>query len=446
MPQLPSEFLSLILPYANLFCKRVFGHVQLLLTGAILAPGKRTITSLLRIMGMSQEKAFHKYHRVLSQAQWSTRHASRILLKQVLDVFVGEGPLVVAIDEHLERRWGAKIKARGIYRDAVRSSGSHFVKSSGLRWVSVMVLTPISWAKRIWALPFLTALAPSERYYQDKARTHKSLTVWARQLLLQVKRWVGQRSVIAVGDSSYAVIDLLKSLQGQVALISRLRLDAALYEPVGQRVAGQLGRKRLKGKRLATLSSVADDAATNWTELTLATGYGGQSPTLEYATGTAIWYHTGKQPVLIRWVLVRWEGKLTGLVCNETTLSASQMIEYFIWRWSIEVTFAQVRAHLGVETQRQWSDLAIARTTPVLMGLFSIVTLLANTLWQAGFLMKASSSWYAKDHLTFSDAIGNVRCWLWGELSFETSASETGYVKIPRQQFLLWQSALAWAA
>lgn len=164
MPQLPSEFLTLILPYANLFCKRVFVHVQLLLTGALLAPGKRTVTSVLRIMGLSQEKAFHKYHRVLSQAQWSALRASRILLHQVLGVFVGDGPLVVGIDEHLERRWGAKIKGRGIYRDAVRSSGSHFVKSSGLRWVSVMMLTPISWAKRVWALPFLTALAPSERY------------------------------------------------------------------------------------------------------------------------------------------------------------------------------------------------------------------------------------------------------------------------------------------
>lgn len=257
--------------------------------------------------------------------------------------------------------------------------------------------------------------------------------------------------MIAVGDSSYAVIDLLRSLQGQVALISRLRLDAALYEPVGERVSGQRGRSRLKGKRLATLTKVAEAITTTWTELTVVHGYGGKSQTVEYSTETALWYHTGKKPVLICWrsgvpVIVRWEGKVTGLVCNDITLLATQMIEYFIWRWSVEVTFAQVRAHLGVETQRQWSDLAIARTTPVPMGLFSIVTLLANTLWQAGFLLKASSSWYEKDHLTFSDAIGNVRCWLWGELNFETSAFGTGYVKMPRHQFLLWQSALAWAA
>ncbi|MBN8820793.1 MULTISPECIES: transposase [unclassified Spirosoma] len=209
MPILPDEFLSVILPYASLFCKRVFAHVQLLVAGAVLAPGKRTISSVLRIIGLNNEKAFHKYHRVLSHSQWSTLAASRLLLDQLLNLFVGDGPLIIGIDETLERRWGPKIQARGIYRDAVRSSGSHFVKCSGLRWMSVMLLTKVSWANRVWALPFLTALAPSERYYADKPRLHKKLTDWARQLLLQVKRWVGERAVIAVGDSSYAVIDLL---------------------------------------------------------------------------------------------------------------------------------------------------------------------------------------------------------------------------------------------
>lgn len=215
-----------------------------------------------------------------------------------------------------------------------------------------MVLTKISWANRVWALPFLTALAPSERYYADKSRTHKPLTVWARQLLLQVKRWVGHRKLIAVGDSSYAVIDLLGSLQGQVSLISRLRLDAALYEPVAVRPAGQRGRKRLKGNRLPTLSVVAADEQTCWESLLVSEWYGGVAQALDYCSGTAIWYHTGKKPVSIRWVLVRVEGKLMGLVSNDPQLEAPQMISYFVRRWSIETTFSLVRAHLAVETQR----------------------------------------------------------------------------------------------
>jgi hypothetical protein len=411
----------------------------------MLAPGKRTITSVLRIIGQSQEKAYHKYHRVLSQAQWSALAASQLMLRQLLSVFVGQGPLVVGIDETLERRWGSKIKARGIYRDAVRSSDSHFVKCSGLRWISVMVLVKVTWANRIWALPFLTALAPSERYYADKPRTHKKLTDWARQLLLQVKRWSTDRQVVAVGDSSYAVIDLLSILQGQVSLISRLRLDAALYEPVPIPRPSQRGRKRLKGTRLPTLLKVAEDKTTDWQTVEVADWYGGQLQTVAYCTGTALWYHTGKKPVAIRWVLVRLNNKLTGLVSNDSTLAAVDMISYFVRRWCIESTFASVRAHLGVETQRQWSDTAISRTTPVLLGLFSLVTLLATSLHKQGLLSVQMSSWYLKKQLTFSDALAGVRGYLWQEMHFCTSAKDVVHVKMSQHQYQLWQQALTWA-
>ena len=170
MTTFPNEFLTLIISYAGLFSKRVFAHVKLLLAGAILAPGKRTVCGVLRIVGFSREQNFHKYHRVLSLAHWSGLQAGRILLLQLLDCFLPAGPVVVGIDETLERRWGSKIKKRGIYRDAVRSSGTHFAKSSGLRWISMMLLLPIDWAARVWALPFLTVLAPSERYSQQQGK------------------------------------------------------------------------------------------------------------------------------------------------------------------------------------------------------------------------------------------------------------------------------------
>lgn len=307
------------------------------------------------------------------------------------------------------------------------------------------------WANRIWTFPFLTALAPSERYYAEKPRTHKKLTDWARQLLLQVKRWVGDRQVVAVGDSTgppggYAVIDLLNVLQGRVSLISRLRLDAALYGPVPMPLPGQRGRKRLKGVRLPTLSKVAEDKATSWQNVEVADWYGGQTQTVDYCTGIALWYHTGKKPVAIRWVLVRLNSKLTGLVSNDPALTAPAMIEYFVGRWSIETTFALVRGHLGVETQWQWSDLAISRTTPVLMGLFSLVTLVANSLQKRGLLTCQVSSWYIKQHLTFSDALAGVRRCLWQEMNFQTSESDVVHVKMSQQQYQLWQNALAWAA
>ena len=363
MFRLPIEFLRLIIPYRMLFSKSVFNLAVSLLVGAILATGKRTVTSALRMVGLSEEGNFPKYHRVLSLSKWSAKQASGILLRQLLDCFLPKGPVVVGIDETIERRWGPKIEARGIYRDSARSSRTHLVKASGLRWMSVMLLAPISWAKRVWALPFLTVLAPSERYHQQRGKKHKKLTDWARQMLLQVKRWLPDRSVIAVGDSSYAVIDLLNALKGQVCVITRLRLDAALYEPAPPRQTSQRGRPCKKGKRLPSLQSYLHDEQLPWQKIVVSQWYGKKQRVLEVASATAVWYHSGKPVIPIRWVLIRDpEGLLEpiALLCTDQELSALDIVTYFVRRWSVEVTLQEGRAHLGVETQRQWSDLAIA--------------------------------------------------------------------------------------
>jgi hypothetical protein len=133
-----------------------------------------------------------------------------------------------------ERPQGKKIAAKGIYRDPVRSSHSHVVKTSALRWVCLTLLTPIPWASRVWALPFLSALAPSERYAKERGKRHKKLTEWAWQLLLQVRRWQPQREIVAVADGGYSSLELLdrcRRLSKPITFITRLRLDAALYKP-----------------------------------------------------------------------------------------------------------------------------------------------------------------------------------------------------------------------
>ena len=289
MPTFPDEFLGIIIRYAALFSKPVFAHAQLLVAGAILAPGKRTVCAVLRILGLSKEPHFHKYHRVLSLANWSARKGARILLSQLLASFLAAGPVIIGIDETLERRWGKKISKRGIYRDAVPSSGSHFVKCSGLRWISLMLLLPIGWAGRVWALPFLTVLAPSERYAQEVGKRHKKLTDWARQMLLLLKRWLPEREVIAVGDSSYAVLELLAAVGKHLTFITRLRLDAALYESVPAREPGKPGRNRKKGGRMPTLQEVLQDTATQWQKVTLSLWYGQKEKQMELTTATALW-------------------------------------------------------------------------------------------------------------------------------------------------------------
>jgi hypothetical protein len=201
--------IRVLVSFAPLFSESVWGHVQVLIVGAILAPGKRTVASALRAVGLDNERRFCRYHRVLSRAKWSTQEASRILLGLLVEAFVPEGPLVLGIDETLERRRGKKIAAKGIYRDPVRSSREHFVKTSGLRWVCLTLLAPIPWASRVWALPFLSALAYSERYANEHGKRHKPLTEWAWQLLLLVRRWHPERKIVAVADRTYASLKLL---------------------------------------------------------------------------------------------------------------------------------------------------------------------------------------------------------------------------------------------
>ncbi len=178
MSHLPPRFAAVILTFAPLFLQRSWRHAEVLLTGAILAPGQRTVTSVLRITGLVRERRFVNYHRVLNRAAWCPRVASRILLGLLVAPFAPKGPVVLGIGDTIERRRGKQITAKGIYRDPVRSSHGHFVKASGLRWLSLMLLAPVPGAQRTWALPFLTALAPSERYCQQCGRRHKKLTDW----------------------------------------------------------------------------------------------------------------------------------------------------------------------------------------------------------------------------------------------------------------------------
>ena len=435
MSTLPAGFAKLILPFACLFSKRVFQSVQVLLAGAILAPGKRTVTSVLRIMGLSQERHFQTYHRVLNRAAWSSLAASRILLHLLVRAFAPEGPLVFGLDDTIERRWGPCIAARGIYRDPVRSSRSHFVKVSGLRWLCMMLLVPIPWAARVWALPFLTALCPSQRYHEGQGKRHKKLTDWARQMVKQVRRWLPNRPIVIVADSAFAALDFLGAARRHATVITRLRLDAALYAPAPERRPGQRGRTRLKGQRLPALRQVLADPATAWTTLTMPCWYGEHDRAVEVASGTALWYHPGMAPIALRWVLIRDPLKQfedQALLCTDSQATPAFILDCFVQRWQVEVTFEEARAHLGVETQRQWSDKAIARTTPCLLALYSLVTLAAQPLFSTGQLYRRCAAWYLKPQATFSDTIACVRGDLWSHAYFSTSHDEVDVVKIPR--------------
>jgi len=307
MLTVPKGIIQVLRHFEAVFSERVWEWAKVLLIGAILVPGERTVAAILRVMGCSDDKQFQNYHRVLNRAAWSSRELSRLLLVLLVRLFVpGKEPLILGIDETIERRRGRQIAARGVYRDPVRSSKEFFVKTHGLRWISLMLLTPIPWAQRVWALPFLTILAPSERYHEERNMRHKTITDWAWQMILQVARWMAGRSLVVVADGTYAVLDFLLKVSRlpSVSVITRLRLDACLYDPAPQREAGKKGRPALKGKRQPKLAERLQDPKTVWQKHTLS-WYGGTTRELEIATGTALWYQSPVPPVAIRWVLIR---------------------------------------------------------------------------------------------------------------------------------------------
>jgi hypothetical protein len=278
------------------------------------------------------------------------------------------------------------------------------------------------------------------------------LTDWARQLLTQVRRWLPDRPLVAVADQNYACLALLAACQHlpePVTVVTRLRLDAALYEPAGPRPPGKRGRSRLKGKRLPTLKAVLHDPHTRWTTVRVPRWYSAGEREVEIVSHPCVWYHPGEPVVPIRWVLVRDpEGKFApqAFLCTDRDVTAVQILSWFVQRWQLETTFEEVRRHLGVETQRQWNELAILRTTPVLLSLFSIVSLLAHQQAQAGMLLVRRASWYVKEQPTFSDAIASVRRSLWNSSLFTTCSAKTDMQKLQQALLERFADTLCYAA
>ncbi len=342
-------------------------------------------------------------------------------------------PISIGLDDTIERRWRAHIRARGIYRDPVQFSHGHFVKTSGIRWPSFILLTPLPWLPGCKALPILTLLAPSQRWALQQGRRRKALTDRARQGMLVILRWFPKRSITLVGDSSFGTHELADAIGRHASLISRLRLDASRFAPPEPRSPGQQGRPRQKGKPLPRLRTHLHDPAARWSEITLPRWYGGlKEKTLEILTGQALWYRAGTKPKAIRWVLVRGpEGRrdLQAFFSTDPDMDPARILAIFVRRWQTEVTFQEVRAHLEVETQRQWSDAAIERTTPVLLGLYSLVC-----HWAGDSLARTPKSCaaagYRKSSFTFSDAIAALRTQLWLDGISQRSASDRERQKV----------------
>jgi hypothetical protein len=415
MPSPSPEIVQLLSAFAVVFTAPTYRNALILLYGTLLGSGRRTVTSALRAMGLNEERQFCAYHRVLSRATWSPKALSRILLSLLVATFVPMGAaLIIVVDETIEARKGKRIKNKGWFRDAVRSGVGQINYVLGIRWIVLALVVTVPWSRRPWACPFLAVPSRSPKTAKKLGKRNWTVVQWTAHLIGWVRRWQPEREIVVIGDGAYAAINLIQRCQQlpqPVKLVSRLRLDAQLYDaPPLEKPKGSRGPKPKKGERQPQLAERLVDPQTQWQTLTLP-WYAEGMRCLEYVTGTSLWHRPGEGPVPLRWVLVRCpQGRFkpSAFFCSDVQAAPEQIVAWFILRWNIEVTFEEVRAFLGLGTQRHWSDRAIERTTPCLLGLFSLVTLMAHRL-HGDQLPKRADVWYQKQDASFSDALAAVR-------------------------------------
>ncbi len=422
---LPASIIAVLQRFESAFTQPTWQKLLTLLEGTLLAHGRRTIAAALRHMDLADDATFSRFHHVLNRARWSPLVVSHRLLDLICATFADPATtLTIVVDEHLERRWGHQIRQRGHYRDSARSSREQSVSSSGLRWIVVSVVVQPAWTSRSWALPFLVALAPSPQVSAKLGVRHRTVPERVQTLVRLIRRWMPRVPITVVGDGTYSVVEFGHTCQQQmVTLVAPLRLDANLYLPPPPRTATTMGRPRVVGARLPKLAQVLTDPATGWQALTLP-WYDQGTRTVAVCTGTALWYSGGQVPLPLRWVLVRdpaGRHDPKALFTTDQTAPVEQVLRTYMRRWTLEVTFEESRAHLGINTQRQWSDLAILRTTPTLLALFSLVTLWAEQLAAERGPVVECVRWYRKLLPTFSDALALVRHELWTAQLFATS-------------------------
>jgi hypothetical protein len=206
---LPDSIIEVLTVFRPLFTEPTWRKLMILLTGTLLAQGRRTVAAALRHTGNDKATNFSTFHQVLNRARWSKLSVSRQLLLLIVETFVPAGASVdLVIDETLERRWGSKISKRGHYRDSALSSREREVRSPGLRWIVMAVVVTLPWTKQRWALPFLCVLATTPEVSATLGQQHKTVGMWAHQMVSLVRRWRTLRSLKLMGDTAYSILEL----------------------------------------------------------------------------------------------------------------------------------------------------------------------------------------------------------------------------------------------
>jgi DDE superfamily endonuclease/Archaeal putative transposase ISC1217 len=463
--------------FAPVFFQPTYQRFLVLMVAAILTTGRRTVSNLLRsVQGLAPGHP-SSYHRVFSQRRWSTFQLARLLIQFILDHGVSDGPVFLAGDDTVDEHRGPKVHGKGCHRDPVRSTHSFTAFRWGHKWVVLTILVQFRFATRPWALPVLVALyrcpekakakGPTKtkrkkakvkdktkakakprarRKVQASKPRHKTPSELMRQLLAVLIHWFPDRQFVFAGDGGYGTHALSRFASRHhrhLSLVSLFYPNAGLYDPPPVVVGKQNGRPRKKGAQQPSPAAVV--ATTERTALNVS-WYGGGRRDVEVVSGTGQWYKSGTGLVPVLWVFVQ---DRTGthrdsyLFSTDLTLTATQVIETYTGRWSIETTFQEMRAYLGLETTRGWTKRTILRAAPCLFGLFSVVALLYNLLPATPAADPGAVSYRGKTEVTFSDAITMVRRQLWRDGVFESHGQTEVFEKLPRPFQAVLLAALA---
>jgi hypothetical protein len=445
----PSAIRYFLQAFAEVFTRPTYYRFFVLVLAAILTTGNRTILNLLRSLEALLPGPSSSYHRVFSKRRWSLWRLGRILARWIICHLVRSDSIRLAGDDTVDEHRGKKVFGKGRHRDAVRSSQSYTAFRYGHKWVVLAILVEFPFARRPWALPVLVALYRSPPKDKKQRQRHKTPSQLMRQMLKVLLRWFPDRHFVFAGDGGFGTHELAGTAAQRprrLTLVSRFYADANLYEPPPA-VAGKrrTGRPRVKGRRLPSPAQVV--AQTSKRQKLNVAWYGGGRRDVEVVTGTAHWYKAAQGLVPVLWVYVH---DCTGthrddyFFSTDTTLSAQAVIEIFTGRWSIETTFQEMRAYLGLETTRGRCAQTVLRVAPCLFGLYSVVAVL-YTQMPKRYQRRCLVTWPGKQNITFSDAITAVRRWLWQEWVFAIPHHRRPFSKfiLPFRQAVLYALAPA---
>lgn len=398
-----SDISLVFLSFRELFSSPTFTIFCQLATGALLNRGRQTITSMLRTLPLAVRRDVSRYHRFFSSPRWSLTAAARILTGLVIGLLPDGAAIQLAVDDTTMPRHGHHVFARSFHRDAIRSTRKKPRFCHGHKWLVISVLVPLPGIRRPWALPILVYLVRPVEH--PKHRKPIELAMSGLRLL---KRWHPDRHVTITGDRGFAAHYFARFCKHNgITLVSRFYPHAALHEAPKPN-AGR-GRPRIKGKRLTTPADCAADPDAGWIHIDIR-WYGGQILPVQLLTGTGHWYRKANGIVHVRWVILRRPGHDDEIFyTTDTDMQPKDVIEAFIGRWSIEVSFEEIRRHLHVHLNEVWSKASVTRLVPCLFGLFSLSVVAMHTRICNGSIQPGCDPWYPKKELTYADVIRELR-------------------------------------